>query len=332
MNHYVTQIKEHSNKLLYLLPRCIGSANIIYLKSVGASIKPPQVITTEMGGRVLRKPGQRATGHPMLNWLVSTVYFLSLCNLVHEGCFRKVAPTSHHFPISSLGKAPFSFRPSFSLMLPFTSSLPTFPNHCCTGTASPTNGHERSMHPPGILPFHRDHPLPLLSLLRKVSPDVLQDKRPVRVPDYLRTPPRVLLVPVTASLGRASVSTDRSLVCALFARPPAGSEGSGDPANSRSHSRWAQRLACGGLTFPLATALHLNLRLASARRRASCSSPAKVQCRFWLLLWYMLLPWRDARPTQQQRRVRRPRPRASVRARGPDPRRVRDVTVTCRRR
>lgn len=34
------------------------------------------------------------------------------------------------------------------------------------------------------------------------------------------------------------------------------------------------------LTFPFATALHLNLRLASARSRASCSSPAKVQCRF----------------------------------------------------
>lgn len=41
------------------------------------------------------------------------------------------------------------------------------------------------------------------------------------------------------------------------------------------------------LTFPLATALHLNLRLASARSRASCSSLAKVQCRFWLLLWYI---------------------------------------------
>lgn len=42
------------------------------------------------------------------------------------------------------------------------------------------------------------------------------------------------------------------------------------------------------LTFPFATALHLNLRLASARNRASCSSLAKVQCRFWLLLWYIL--------------------------------------------
>ena len=46
--------------------------------------------------------------------------------------------------------------------------------------------------------------------------------------------------------------------------------------------------ADGVLTFPFATALHLNLRLASARSRASCSSLAKVQCRLWLLLWYML--------------------------------------------
>lgn len=48
------------------------------------------------------------------------------------------------------------------------------------------------------------------------------------------------------------------------------------------------RAATNVLTFPFATALHLNLRLASARNRASCSSLAKVQCRFWLLLWYIL--------------------------------------------
>lgn len=54
--------------------------------------------------------------------------------------------------------------------------------------------------------------------------------------------------------------------------------------------RPAQPAAVRVLTFPLATALHLNLRLASARSRASCSSLAKVQCRFWLLLWYILQP------------------------------------------
>lgn len=53
--------------------------------------------------------------------------------------------------------------------------------------------------------------------------------------------------------------------------------------------------AAGVLTFPFATALHLNLWLASARSRASCSSLAKVQCRFWLLLWYILKS--ETRPT-----------------------------------
>ena len=57
------------------------------------------------------------------------------------------------------------------------------------------------------------------------------------------------------------------------------------------------------LTFPFATALHLNLRLASARNRASCSSLAKVQCLFWLLLWY--IGKSEARPREPVER--RPR-------------------------
>ena len=58
--------------------------------------------------------------------------------------------------------------------------------------------------------------------------------------------------------------------------------------------------AAGILTFPLATALHLNLRLASARSRASCSSLAKVQCRFWLLLWYIVKSQSRARKSGEK--------------------------------
>lgn len=58
--------------------------------------------------------------------------------------------------------------------------------------------------------------------------------------------------------------------------------------------------ASGILTFPLATALHLNLRLASARSRASCSSLAKVQCRFWLLLWYIVKSQSRARKSGEK--------------------------------
>lgn len=64
-----------------------------------------------------------------------------------------------------------------------------------------------------------------------------------------------------------------------------------------------RRAAARALTFPFATALHLNLRLASARNRASCSSLAKVQCLFWLLLWY--IGKSEARPRESVER--RPR-------------------------
>lgn len=57
----------------------------------------------------------------------------------------------------------------------------------------------------------------------------------------------------------------------------------------------------GILTFPFATALHLNLRLASARSRASCSSLANVQCRFWLLLWYIVKS--EIRPKNLEEKV-----------------------------
>lgn len=110
--------------------------------------------------------------------------------------------------------------------------------------------------------------------------------------------------------------------------PPAGRAGTpGAPSPGR-----ARGPACGDLTFPLATALHLNLRLASARRRASCSSLAKVQCRFWLLLWYMVQPRGGSHTARDgdgdapgdRGRHARPRPRA---ARGPGRRRARDVAV-----
>lgn len=71
--------------------------------------------------------------------------------------------------------------------------------------------------------------------------------------------------------------------------PPPGAPGGGRGGPRLLQSAEAGAGAAAGvLTFPFATALHLNLRLASARSRASCSSLAKVQCRFWLLLWYMV--------------------------------------------
>ena len=101
-----------------------------------------------------------------------------------------------------------------------------------------------------------------------------------------------LVIPVTASLGPASVCTGssqkrgpRSLPARLQAKRGL-QERPQVPAGARVGAGPALR----DLTFPLATALHLNLRLASARRRASWSSLAKVQCRFWLLLWYMVQP------------------------------------------
>lgn len=101
----------------------------------------------------------------------------------------------------------------------------------------------------------------------------------------------MLVVPVMVSLGPASVSscssqerTPRSLPARLQAK-----RGLQERPQVPAAARVGAGAALRDLTFPLATALHLNLRLASARRRANCSSPAKVQCRFWLLLWYMVL-------------------------------------------
>lgn len=77
----------------------------------------------------------------------------------------------------------------------------------------------------------------------------------------------------------------------------------GRGGQARVYRARGRRAAARALTFPFATALHLNLRLASARNRASCSSLAKVQCLFWLLLWY--IGKSEARPSESLER--RPR-------------------------
>lgn len=72
--------------------------------------------------------------------------------------------------------------------------------------------------------------------------------------------------------------------------------GAGEPSSCASLEAGSGERPPAALTFPFATALHLNLRLASARSRASCSSLENVQCRFWLLLWYIVKS--KTRPTE----------------------------------
>lgn len=110
----------------------------------------------------------------------------------------------------------------------------------------------------------------------------------------------------------------------------------GGEGRARVYRARGRRAAARALTFPFATALHLNLRLASARNRASCSSLAKVQCRFWLLLWYMVKS--EARPresaektangTKPERKAAKSPPGSRESPRIQAGRRGRDVNVT----
>lgn len=136
VHHCVTQIKEHGDKRLYLLPHFMGSANYHLLAVCRSYYTDTTGQDSRNGRQSCKKTIPCSTGKCQLSISFPCATF----------CGKVVSGKRTQQAIRPREKLPsVSARVSTSRRLRFASSSPPLSNHCCTaGPASPADDHGRS--------------------------------------------------------------------------------------------------------------------------------------------------------------------------------------------